>query len=68
MMKSAEADSFFKNWKNEPKVAAYLGYQKLAGFRRFRFHHVMIEWFFIFYHKNAKVPLSVISDVKQMNE
>lgn len=43
-----------------------------ADFRKFRFHHVMIEWFLIFnqycYRKNAKVLLSLISDVKQIDE
>ena len=69
MMNSADAGSFLKkNWKNEPKVAAYSRYQKLTDFRRFGFHHVVIGWFLIFYHKDAKVPLSLISDVEQIDE
>lgn len=32
-----------KVWKNKPQAAAYLGYDNLADYRMFCFHHVILD-------------------------
>ena len=59
-------------WKNKSKAAAYLGYNDLADFRKFNFHYVVLEWYFVFMEHcqklRPKVPLQLIKNVINVNE
>ena len=64
--------SYARFWKSEPKSAAYLGYKDIGVFRMFRFHHVVLKWFLVFYENlqkaNVKVPLSLLKDISDTNK
>lgn len=66
--------SYARFWKVEPQATAYLGYKDIGAFRMFRFHHVLLKWFLVFYEflqkVNAKVrqqALTVISEIPQLS-
>ena len=45
-MNEEKLDGYLKDYKNEAKTAAYLGYTNLADFRKFQFSDMVVESFF----------------------
>lgn len=56
--------SFAKFFKNEPKTAAYIGYNNVGSFRKLRFHPLTLYWYIAFkehcWQRNAKGPFAIL--------
>ena len=59
-------------WRNKLKSTAYLRYNDFADFRKFSFHYVVLEWYFVFMKHCQKLRpealLQFIKDVTNVNE
>lgn len=70
-MRGSDTSSFAnaRVWKNEPQAAAYLGYNNLADYRMFRFHHIVLDWYLVFqefcHGRTARIPLSLLRDIEE---
>ena len=65
-MKASDPNSFANFHKNEPKTAAYVGYNTIGLFRQMRFHPVCLYWYVAFdtycSGRGAKIPMSILQD------
>ncbi len=69
-MTATDINTHFKHYKNEPKIAAYLGYTDVMEFRKFRFSAIVLEWY-LCYHKycqarSIKIPLALLRDLPDL--
>lgn len=73
-MKDGEPSTHADNilWRNEPKSAAYLKFSELADFRKFRFHYVALNWYFVYMDysqsQRPEVSLQLIKDIADVDE